>query len=90
MDAALPNYVLAIEPSDPVQVLHVIRNLKEDGVLDAEGVSLFGAEVHVNIEDPDKVKSVLVKHGIDMDRTYTTSPSLEDAFIALGDRPNTQ
>ncbi|MCB9459703.1 MAG: ABC transporter ATP-binding protein [Anaerolineaceae bacterium] len=90
VESTLPEHVLAIETRDPVQTLHAIRNLKQGGVLDADGVSLFGAEVHVNIQDPDLAKSVLAQNGIDMQRTYAARPSLEDAFIALVDRVDTK
>jgi len=90
VEETLPDYVLAIEPNDPIQALHVIRDLKREGELDANGVSLFGAEVHINLEDPDRAKLVLARHGVDVNHTYAASPSLEDAFIALVDRANAE
>lgn len=83
---ALPDFVLAIEPRDPVEAMHRIRQLKADGTLDAQSISLFGAEVHINTQEPDKAKTVLEAQGIQSKRVYTTAPSLEDAFIALVER----
>jgi ABC-2 type transport system ATP-binding protein len=81
--SSLPDYVLAIEADDPVQVMHTMRRLKDKGVLDAQGISLFGADVHINVQDVSMAKSVLAGEGIDTRKMHVKSPSLEDAFIAL-------
>jgi ABC-2 type transport system ATP-binding protein len=80
---ALPEFVLAIESGDPVKSMQLVRRMRGAGRIDAHGISLFGAEVHVNVADPERSRSVLAAEGIAEAQMHVTSPSLEDAFIAL-------
>ncbi len=79
---ALPDYVLAIESPDPVETMQAVQRMKASGALDAQGVSLFGAEVHVNVQDIDAAKALLSQQGMKQ-AIHVQSPSLEDAFIGL-------
>lgn len=83
---ALPEYVLAIESDDPVQTMDKVRSIRDSGLLKAQSVSLFGAEVHVNVDDYESARDVLSKEGLAQSRMQVKSPSLEDAFIALVER----
>ena len=80
---ALPDYVLAIESDNPVRVQGLARELVATGRLDARGISLFGAELHINVADPEAARLLLTGAGIDPGGIHVQKPSLEDAFIAL-------
>ena len=80
---ALPEHMLAIESDNPLQVQALAQALVRTGRLDAHAISLFGAELHVNVADPAAATALLASEGIDPGAIHLQTPSLEDAFIAL-------
>lgn len=86
----IPGQVLVLEPPDPAGTARVIQQAMESGQVDAAGVSLFGAAVHVTAQDVERtlsqVRTILKAAGMPVNGWHTTPPSLEDAFIALVER----
>ncbi len=90
ISASVPDDILVFEPPDPMAAEQAIQQALKAGTLPADGVSLFGAAVHVATHDADRtrqaVQKVLADQGIAQDGWRTIRPSLEDAFIALVNR----
>lgn len=80
----VPGEVIVFEPSDPVAAKQVIQAALTIGTLQANGVSLFGASVHVITETVEEtVAGLQALDTLDFGNWWLTTPDLEDAFIAL-------
>jgi ABC-2 type transport system ATP-binding protein len=87
----LPGQVIAFEPSDPLQAKAQIETAIQSGQINADGVSLFGAAVHVLTNDVPQAQTFLnsyfTQQGIEINGDLQIEdPSLEDAFIELVNR----
>jgi ABC-2 type transport system ATP-binding protein len=83
----VPGQVITFEPPDPPHAMKLIEDAVKAGKIQARGVELFGAAVHIASTDvsdtQDYIQTVLPKQGVSVDELHIISPSLEDAFITL-------
>ncbi len=82
----VPGDILVFEPPDPLAAEQAIQQAIAAGTLPADGVSLFGAAVHIATHDIEATRSAAQKVLALQDGWRTVHPSLEDAFIALVNR----
>lgn len=78
--------VVEIDCSDAEAAMRVLRTAQQQGVLPSEEVALYGALVHVVVEDAKTampiIGSLLQAAGIVVRSMDWIAPSLEDVFIA--------
>jgi ABC-2 type transport system ATP-binding protein len=74
--------LLQLETSDLLGTMRALEN--EPGVLD---VAVFGAGLHVNVEDPaaaaERIRKILAGRHIQIKRLEPIQPSMEDVFVGL-------
>lgn len=77
---AVPGQVIEVHPPDALAAQQKLTTAMQSGELSAHGVNLFGAAVHVLTTDVASTQAYLqAAYG----STFQSTPSLEDAFIAL-------
>ncbi len=74
--------VVAFEPPDPATAVALTNDAIKNKRLDASGVSLFGAAVHILTNDVPGVRA-FTQSQFEIEDLQTEQPSLEDAFIEL-------
>lgn len=83
----LPGHIIAFEPRNPLEAKAYIEQGILEGRINADGVSLFGAAVHVLTFDVEQARSTLAREleqiGTNGGELRVQAPSLEDAFIEL-------
>jgi len=74
--------LLQLETSDLLGTMRALEN--EPGILD---VAVFGAGLHVNVEDPaaaaERIRKILEGRTIQIKRLEPIQPSMEDVFVGL-------
>jgi ABC-2 type transport system ATP-binding protein len=82
----MPGQVLEIEPSDAIQAVKVLRQIKAQQKSPLEEVELYGSLVHIIAPQMDRhqqaIAEELRKDGIEPGPMSIIEPSLEDVFIA--------
>ena len=83
--------VLEINSAAPEQVMRVLREVKESGVLPLDEVALYGAQVHVVVPEAreyrDAIGKILDAAGIGVRSISLVAPTLEDVFISAVSKP---
>lgn len=78
--------VLELSPDDPDRAVAVLRSARDEGRLLIKEIALYGALVHVVVDDPEKQYVEIVielgRAGIHPGSSAYVEPSLEDVFIS--------
>jgi len=78
--------VLELSPDDPDRAVSVLRSARDKGRLQIKEIALYGALVHVVLDDPEKqyveIVTELGRAGIHPGSSSYIEPSLEDVFIS--------
>ncbi len=78
--------VLELSPDDPDRAVSVLRSARDKGRLQIKEIALYGALVHVVLDDPEKqyveIVTELGRAGIHPGSCSYIEPSLEDVFIS--------
>jgi len=78
--------VLELDSSNPVNAVQILREIQASNQLPIEDVELYGALIHVVLQDAQKNKKailkILEKGNIQVQDVSVIEPSLEDVFIA--------
>ena len=78
--------VLELSPDDPDRAVSVLRSARDTGRLQIKEIALYGALVHVVVNDPEKqyveIVTELGRAGIHPGSSSYVEPSLEDVFIS--------
>lgn len=78
--------VLELSPDDPDRAVAVLRSARDKGRLQIKEIALYGALVHVVLDDPEKqyveIVTELGRAGIHPGSSSYVEPSLEDVFIS--------
>ncbi|MCK5646404.1 MAG: ABC transporter ATP-binding protein [Anaerolineales bacterium] len=78
--------VLELSPDDPDRAVSVLRSARDTGRLQIKEIALYGALVHVVVDDPEKqyveIVTELGRAGIHPGSSSYVEPSLEDVFIS--------
>jgi ABC-2 type transport system ATP-binding protein len=83
-----PGDVIQVTPANVTSAMQILTRAHESGDLGSSlSVSLYGAQIHVLTQTPERTQQRIITLLADRDETYTDAdiipPSLEDAFIRL-------
>jgi hypothetical protein len=78
--------VIEIAPTNPEQVVKILREARDEGKLDLMEIELYGSLVHLVSPEGNKIieqiREEILSASLDPGKISIINPSLEDVFIA--------